>query len=572
MNMKSYRNKIYLFAITAIMIVGCAEDVLDVRNLSVYNPEEVWNDPTLANAYLVDLYASTFTGWPINSGNNADESVGILGEGQVQTINNAFKHWPYANIRKINILLDEIDGGGLTQELRTQIKAQSHFMRAFHYFKTVIHHGGVPIIKIPQLLTDDLLVPRNSTKECFDFILEDLDIAIAGLPDRFVGGDFGKVDKGAALAFKGRVLLYMASPQFNPSNPYGNSFWQQAYDANLAAKTFLEAQGYGLMENYSDVFMESGNKEVVLATVYRDPVKVNGRREDCVRPISQSRNCTGGDQPIWRLVESFPMKDGFKPGESPNYTYDIQRFWENRDPRFYEIIVYNGALYELGGIQGRRQYTDIQLGGIDDGFGPGAMFGRSGFYTKKGVQKDLPIEQVEMNDVDWVEIRFAEVLFNLAEAANEIGRPNEAFEILKQIRSRAKIEPGPDASFGLASGMSRDEMRSAIYAEKFIEFVFEGMRFWDLRRARLLHTEINGMRKFGLEAKLKDGLDPISGADFLPEDFDYKVTELFSTGQTQMYTPETFYFFPIHRDEIERNPNLKQNMGWDDGTFDPTIN
>jgi len=568
--------KIYIIALTLIiaglLLPSCAEDVLEVKNLSVYNPEDVWNDPTLANAYLVDLYASTLTGWPLNDGNNADESVGILGEGFVQTTNGSFKHWPYTQIRKVNVLLGDIDGGMLPEADKNEIKAQAHFLRAFHYFKTVIYHGGVPIIREPQLLTDDLMVPRNSTQECFDFILEDLEMAISALPDKFSGNDFGRVDKGAALAFKGRVLLYMASPQFNPSNPYGNSHWERAYMANNEAKDFLDARGYGLIDNYSDIWMQPGNREVILATVYQNPVKVNGRQEHCVRPISQSRNCTGGDQPIWSLVEAYPMKDGFFPGESPNYTYDVQRFWENRDPRFYETIVYNGSLYELGGQTGRRQYTDIQLGGIDDGFGPGSNFGRSGFFTKKGVQVELPIEQAELNDVDWVEIRYAEVLFNLAESANETGRPEEALEVLLQIRERAGIEPGIDSMYGLRVGMTQDELREAIYHEKRIEFTFEGKRFWDLRRARKLHTEINGMRKFGLQAKLKGGLDPVGDDEFLPEDFDYEVTELFNTGQTEMFTPESYYFFPIHRDEIEKNPNLEQNLGWDDGTFDPTLN
>lgn len=568
--MKSYIKNLCLSLVAVVILGGCSEDLLDVKNLSVYNPEDVWNDPTLANAYLVDLYASTFSGWPLNDGNNADESVGILGEGQVQTTNNAFKLWPYSQIRKINVLLSEIDNGQLGNEEKMQIKGQAYFMRAYHYFRTVVYHGGVPIIEEPQLLTDDLLVPRNTTKECFDFILEDLDAAIAGLPDRFTGNDLGRIDKGAALAFKGRVLLYMASPQFNPSNPYDNAYWQEAYQANLEARQFLEAQGYGLMENYNDIWMQSGNREVILANIYENPVKVNGRREDCVRPLSQSRNCTGGDQPIWDFVSKFPMKDGYMPGESPNYEYNLQRFWENRDPRFYDIVVYNGAIYELGGNPDRRQYTDTQVADINDGFRPGSD-GRSGFYTRKGIQVELPVAQVDLNDVDWVEIRFAEVLFNLAEAANEVGRPDEAFEILKLIRQRAKIEAGTDGNYGLATGMNRDQLRDALYQEKFIEFAFEGKRFWDLRRARRLHTQINGIKKYGLVAVLKEGLDPVSGADFLPEDFDYEVTELFSTGQTEMYTPETYYFFPIHQDEIEKNPNLEQNMGWDNGTFDPTL-
>jgi hypothetical protein len=265
------------------------------------------------------------------------------------------------------------------------------------------------------------------------------------------------------------------------------------------------------------------------------------------------------------------MADGLQPGESTKYPFDLQEFWENRDPRFYENIVYNGAIYEISGIAGRRQYTDIAVGGRDDGFGPDQQFGRSGFYTPKGIDKSLPVAEVEQNDVDWVEIRFAEVLFNFAEAALETGKPDEALAVLKDIRERAGIEPGADGNFGLDDNMTVEEMRDALHHEKYIEFAFEGKRFWDLRRWRKLHTDLDGSKKYGMLAELKPGLDPTSGQEFLPTDFDYTVQELYNTGQTEMYTPETYYFFPIHKDEIEKNPNLEQNLGWENGTFDPTL-
>lgn len=557
--------------IIAIAIESCQKDVLNVKNLHAYNPEDTWNDETLADAYLADIYAS-LPGWPVNQGNWADESVGILANGDVQTTNSAFKYWPYSTIRKINILLNDIDNGNLSDNVKNVMKGQAYFLRAFHYFKAVVYHGGVPIIKVPQLLTDDLMVSRNSTKECFDFIIDDLDKAISMLPDRFTGDDYGRIDKAAAMAFKGRVLLYKASPQFNPDNPYNNSYWQDAYSANKDAKEFLEGLGYGLYEDYNGIWMNEGNKEDVMVVIYKNPGKTNGRREDCVRPLSQSKNCTGGDQPIWNLVESYPMKDGYQPGSSPNYSYDIQSFWENRDPRFYATIVYNGCILPLGVSPDRRQYTDLQLGGTVDGFGDLETFYRSGFNCKKGIDNSLSQAEVNLNAVDWVEIRFAEVLLNFAEAANETGHPDEALAVLKQIRQRAGIEPGADGMYGLKSGMSRDEMRNAIYFERYIEFTFEGKRFWDLRRTRRLVPDINGMHKYGLEAHLKTGLDPNDKTvTYLPGDFDYTVRELITTGPKAMYTPDTYYFFPISKDEIEKDPNLEQTIGWEGGTFDPTI-
>ncbi|MNL49612.1 hypothetical protein D3C87_1725620 [compost metagenome] len=81
------------------------------------------------------------------------------------------------------------------------------------------------------------------------------------------------------------------------------------------------------------------------------------------------------------------------------------------------------------------------------------------------------------------------------------------------------------------------------------------------------------MRKNGLLANLKPGKIADDGKVFklLPEDFTYKVQLLFANGTNLMSTPDTYYFFPISRTEIEKNPKLLQNKGWDGGTFNPTL-
>lgn len=551
-------------------IQGCNDNAfLNLDNPAAYSPDNVWKDAKLANAYLVDVYAS-LPGWPLNQGDWADESIGILVPDYVTPTNDNFKYWPYGNIRKLNILLQDIDGGSLADNVKTPLKGQAYFLRAFHYFKAVVYHGGVPIITEPQLLTDPLDTPRSSTAECFDLILSDLDKAIAALPNKYTGADFGRIDKAAATAFKGRVQLYKASPQFNPSNPYNNSNWQTAYTVNKTAKDLLASLGYALFADYGNIWFTEQNSEDVMTVVYQNPGKANGRGESCIRPLSQAKNCTGGDNPIWELVSKYPMKDGKAPGSSEKYPFDIQTFWQNRDPRFDATIAYNGSILPLGVSADRRQYTDIVVGGIDDGFGVGQIYNRSGFYTKKGLDNSLTQAQADLNAVDWVEIRFAEVLLNFAEAANETGHSDEALAVLKQIRQRAKIEAGADGMYGLKTGMTREEMRDAIYHERFLEFTFEGKRFWDLRRARRL-SQINGTVKNGLLAQLKPGLDPTDRSKvFLPSDFTYTVRELIINGPKNMVTPDSYYFFPISQSEIEKNPKLLQNKDWG-GSFDPTL-
>lgn len=572
--------KIYaVIAASLLAFSGC--NVLDTKDLSNYGPD-VWNDSKLTSAFLTDIYGNVLNlTWP-RDGGNSDECLGIMGKDAVQPNNSSFKFWPYTSIRNINTLLKNVDEGTLPESEKDLMKGQAYFMRAFQYFKMVRLHGGVPIIKEPQSLEDDLNVKRNSTAECFEFILSDLDEAAKLLPVKNSGDSYGRIDQCIVAAFKSRVLLYKASPQFNPSSPYNNSYWKDAYNAAKSAKELLDQNGYGLVDNYTDVFETKKHSEAILPIIYSNPTKVNGRAEDAVRPLSESKNATGGDQPTWGLVESFPMKDGKKAGESDKYSYNVQEFWKNRDPRFDAVIVYNGGIYELSGKAGRRQYTTPNIANSLDAFGyniQGEHHNRTGLYCKKGIMEELPVAQVTLNDVDWLEIRYPEIMFNLAETANENGSTAEGYETLVAIRKWAGIEPGVNNLYGLKAGMSREEMRLALLDEKRIEFCFEGQRFWDLRRHRMLHTYLNGQHKYGILANVKAGIDMTDAMNraasytLMPEEFDYQVIDLIfqnPTGEDAMYMPESYYFFPISKDEIEKNPNLDQNKDWG-GSFDPVL-
>ena len=339
--------------------------------------------------------------------------------------------------------------------------------------------------------------------------------------------------------------------------------------------TQLSGMGFALNSSYADIFSvdNEGNSEAVLTVKFTDPDRSNGRREDKVRPLTQSKNATGGDQPVWKHVQAYPMVDGMAIGTSPTYTYSLQTYWKDRDPRFYTNVVYNGSIFELSGIKGRRQYTDAVLADPQDGFDEKFDFARTGFYTHKGLQEDLIVEQVALNDVDWIEIRYAEVLLNFAEAANEMGRVNDALDILKKIRQRAGIKPGTGNNYGLSGITTTEDVRATIHDERYIEFAYEGKRFWDLKRWREL-TDLDGTTEQGLRAKLKDGIDPETDPrdpfDYLPTDFDYEVVPILTAGNRKYIVPTSYYFAPIPLAQIQRNANLEQNVDWG-GNFDPTL-
>lgn len=572
--MKNYFKYVCL-SLALIGITGCS-DVLDINDNESYSPDNVWNDEKLSDAYLSNLYSITFSGWPVNSGMYADETSGIIGQNFVMPNNDEFKYWPYEKIYKINLMLKGLEEGTIKDELKTKLKGEALFLRAYHYFKALIHHGGIPYItNVQEQGEDDLYVARNSSAECFDLLIKDLDEAIASLPERNMGNDYGHIDASAALALKAKVLLYKASPQFNPQSGYANKYVDEAYTVNKEAYETLLSRGYGLVSDYTDVFETKGHNEAVIAVIYNNPNKKDGRNELTCRPLSQSKDNTGGDQVVWDLVEAYPMKDGKKIGSSDKYAYDIQTYWENRDPRFEASQVWNGSVFELSSITGRRQYTVYNIAALDDVFSINLpSYYRTGFYPRKGIMESNPREEVSNNDFDWLEMRFAEVMFNYAEIACAKGITDVGYNVLKQIRERAGIEPGADEMYGLPANMTADEMRIALLDEKRIEFVFEGQRFWDLRRNRML-KQIDGTRKYGLLGEYKgeitaDVQRKANNYELVPEDFTYKVQELFITGEKIMYLPDSYYFFPIKQSSIEQNSNLLQNKDWG-GSFNPAL-
>lgn len=577
------------------MMTSC--DTLDIDNLNSYDESMVWNDVNLATAYVNNLYTECFGNWNAGADNNSEQVTGIPWYlGTITEIGGAYKSWDYTAIRHINEAIKRLEEGQLDSETANSLLGQAYFMRAYMYYWMVLHHGGVPYIKVPQDKdTDDLYVKRNSTPECFQFMIEDLDHAITLLPEKIAGSsaDYGRIDQCFAKAWKAKTLLLKCSPQFNPSNQWNNAYWKEAYDAAKEAYDFCVAKGISLTPNYADIWIQEQGPEVVFPVVNSNPNKVSSW-EYTTRPASISRDKPYSN-PTWEFVKSFPMLDG-KSYDDPTGKYYVgdeqallKSFWKNRDPRFNDVCLYNGREYPVAGKPANyRQYNALGVTSPDDQYGvnPNAHTNAvnndiySGLYIYKGADLTLTQDKVMTYDIDYILMRFAEVMFIYAEAANETGHSDVAVDMLKQIRKRAGIEPGSDGLYGLKVS-TREEIRKAILDERNIELCFEGHRFWDLRRTRnMMH--LDGWTKHGIEAiainpdgtdmDLNTAREKINNNELTTGDFRYVIHQVPYTeaAEREFVIEESFYFFPIQKSNIDQNPNLEQNDNWG-GTFNPTM-
>ena len=561
-------------------LVSSCEKVLDKKDLSAVNEQDVWNNLDLATAYVNRIYAQNLPGWSTEWTNYSDEADGGGSFMYGQLTENSVNFWPYDKIRDINVLLENIDNGTLDEEDKKQLKGQALFFRAWDYFEMVKRYGGVPLILNVQKLTDDLLVKRAPTSVVVTQIITDLDSAIADLPEIAAGSgaNDGHVHKGTAMAVKGRVLLYYASPQFDPNQAQAGR-WQASYDANKVAKEYLTSQGFGLYDNFAGLWFDEMNREDIFVRRYLyspDNSESFSHWAAGTRPLDASQGSTGANRPSLEMVNAFPMKDG-KSIDDPTsaYTYNPDYYWQNRDPRFQQTIAYNGSLWELSGESGRIEWTYV--GGEQNN--PTI----TGFYCRKAVDVSQNAIEAYNSSTDWVELRFAEVLMNLAESANEIGKTSEAYAELIAIRTRAGIDAGTDNLYGLKANMTKDEMRDAIMEERKIEFAFEGKRFWDLRRRRLFESKLNGTRRHGITTNLtvspqvwNDFKNSMSSQELIAylnqhyTDYFKQDDKLLDTQFDIDWKPE-YYFFAIPSSHLELNSNLEQTKGWDGGTFDPLL-
>jgi hypothetical protein len=615
--------KFFAIAVALLGLTACKK-VLDKTNLSGLEPNLVFSDSVLVQLNMDAIYGSNLPAWGgqntgsalsgvqtqlseegATSGNKFMEGTMSFGSDEPKDYGTALNtsatnpstNW--GKIRQVNTFIQSMEASPLPDYTKRKFLAQAKFFRAFRYWDMVRIYGGVPLVLAPlngvgEDARNAALLPRNKTSECFEQMAADLDYATANLPARWSSNtDWGRITSAAAAAFKGRVMLYWASPMFNPTDLA--SRWQAAYDANLKAKQILDANGYGLNSSYQKMwFTEANNPEAIMVTCYNtatgDQAKFNNGWDKACRP--SYLNGSGSNQPTWEFVRSFPMKDGKMPGDpTSTFVYYDSLFYKNRDPRFDATVAYNGCTWPLDGNSTLRLWTYYETSTKSTE----TSASNTGFYCRKAVSEGtFTFGDPQYSGTDWMEIRYAEVLLNLAESAvgiNKIATTDEGYQGIVSVRKRAGITAGASNLYGLNAGMSRAQLFDAILSERKIEFSFEGKRFWDLYRWKKM-SDLNGWYKNRLRILLKTGAgiptaaalkDPTSPSFRDVQNLDNMMANYFQTIRNNNHDNSnsvtkvdnnpinflpTYYFFPIPMAAITNNPNLLQNNNWG-GSFDP---
>jgi len=579
--------KFNMLLVVLFSVFSCAD--LDLQPTDAISEESVWKDLNLIELYVNNRYTELPHGFPKWAGGLrltaiTDESYhmhephhldkftqGGLTSGSLNMYYfSGFWLEAYTAIRNNNIFLEKIGGftGGAEEEKRIKtLTAEIRFLRAFFYTELISRYGGVPLVKKTFDLNESFDVQRAPFEECVKFIVEELDLAIADLPNRSeaMGTNFGRITKGAAIGLKIRALLFNASPLFNTAND--NSRWKPVSDA---CEQLFNLNQYTLSADYKGLFLNPKDNEVIffkqflgqfgpnnaidiLSDYYYHPDYAGGHRIDEWR----FPNGDGGwvsENPRQEFIDEYETKSGKIPviGYSGSITnlqpilntgittsdYNRNRPYANRDPRF-DFAVY----HDESDFKGRQlEFWNKGKDSRDPSVTNSGNGSKLGYGIRKSLDETWSTESREAGSKQpWIYMRLSEFYLTYAEAQYHLGNNSVAVQYVNRIRSRTGVAMPPITSSG--------DVLAKIKHERKIELAFEGNRFYDARRWKDAGKDF---------AKDIVGVEVIKNPSNGVKSYRYFY---FDGGTGKRSFPEYQYVWPIPIEEI-RKSNLVQNPGY----------
>lgn len=561
------------FATIGLCLAGCTKQLDQMTQTSVTDPvfwkteadliggtnylyASLPNFDTATEDRMSDfaINISTTTG---NSTSDGSRSV-PAGDGRW---NNA-----YAYIRAANNVIEK-SAGIPNSTMKTYCIAQARFFRALNYYNLLQAYGDVPLITRTITGKDDpqLYTPRTDRRIIADTIYADLDFAALNcmqpdvLPNKssvsgVAGREYGRITRTAALALKSRVALYEGSFQKFHGAPELTGIKDPAKHFNIAkaaAQTIMNEGKHSLYTasgalSYQELFRYPGesygsNRENILVRIYGQNITNSVASHGYLR-----NQLTDGLNSASRAYVTLALySDGLPTGKSqldPNGNEtDLLSDTRNRDPRLVQTLFKVGDPY--ASISGPVTYPNT-------------------FYYHQQKYWTGPADFIaNATYLDYIAIRYAEVLLNYAEATYELNESisNEDLNLsINLLRNRATANdvsklPLLTNGFVTANGLN---MRDEIRRERSIELAFEGFRYWDLLRWKTAEIELPKpmlARKFFSNVNYAGAVTPPLLNGYV----------LYQAASNRRFDPSKDYLWPLPSAQIGLSNNtLKQNPNW----------
>lgn len=531
-----------------LLCLGSCNKSLDVTPRDKYSNEIVWKNVDNLDLYINSLYGALYMYAEIGGVSLTDGYADIIKYSQtyMDTEHNrinmrpsylspasteALSPWAttYEKIKSLNeFIIDAGRYGDKIDAKQLQIRiAEVRFLRAFLYHKLIVRHGGV-VLRVDNEKLDgpaEKNKKRSSVDESWTWVIQELKDIAEKLPESWDAVHTGRITKGAAYGIMARSALYAKK-------------WNDAIFGARQVEILATAKGtYMLLDDYTQVFNLTHNKEIILASYYQRPTLTHDF-DKYFSPTGDMERYGGYASPTEELVSSFDIQQAGQwqafDWNNPLHASDP---YLNREPRFYATVLYNGADWKgrqietyVGGKDGYIEYFD----------GNARNRTVTGYFIRKFLDSKPKDFIQEKSDQYWIEMRYAEILCILSEAYAHMGDYGKAYNYLNKIRNRVGLPNKPLQSSWTA-------YLQDLQKEKICEFAVEGHRYWDLRRWQLAQSVLDAKRMHGVEIT-KEGTG-----------FTYSVVDC---DKADHYFPERYYTVPIPEFEVRNNTACEQDLLW----------
>ncbi|MEJ0033494.1 MAG: RagB/SusD family nutrient uptake outer membrane protein [Bacteroidota bacterium] len=440
--MKTFK---YTFILAAALIFGSCKDLLDVTPTDRIAVSDFWTVESDAvyganavysllseNANKATGDASHFISWDgmtdIGYTHLPQSPESFILQGQYDALNSrVYNDYInlYAGIRAANTFMDNVGNiQGANAANITRLTGEVRVLRAYFYSRLVALFGDVAIVTTSLDLEQGRSVSRNTASEVYDFISKELTEAADQLP--VTAPDKGRVSKATALGLNARAMLYAGRFQ----------------DAANAAQAVMAMTQYGLYPTYATMFTSAAenSKEVLFDIQYLSGVNTT----DIFNVLTPSSVVAGKSLfvPTKVMVDAYYMKNGL-PITDPTSGFDPKLPYKNRDPRLSFSVFVPGD-----NLPNAKVFNPLPDSKTGDAVGSTFNVSPTGFNLKKYVNTEDAAKQSLISPINFILLRYAEVLLTYAEAKVELNQIDQSvYDAIDAIRQRSdvlmpKVDPG----------------------------------------------------------------------------------------------------------------------------------
>lgn len=421
---------------------------------------------------------------------------------------------------------------------------EARALRAYMYFELSKRYGDIPLYTNVLTIEEANTIGKTSFDKVIEFIVNECDAVVDFLPYSYLqtkNPETGRVTKGFVMALKSRALLYSASPLQNESND--SRKWEKAAKASLALIDSVRLKNWYVKELGASAVNNFNSKEIIFFK--NNTNSSNFEMFNFPVRFTAGNSSNVGVCPTQNLVDAFETKNGFPVtltssgwvSDDPNFNPQLP--YSNRDPRFYQTVLYNGAKF-------KGQTIETFMGGKDEGSVTSGGTA-TGYFLKKNILEDVNFTpgNIVSKPHYWVIFRYGEILLNYAEAM--IGAFNNpdysdatftmsAREALNIVRNAATMPSISERNVDNFIRLLRNERR--------VELAFEDHRFWDIRRWKIGSSTQKEI--YGVQIVINNDIRIYTK---------YKYENRIWSEKMNLY--------PINQRELYKNTNLEpQNLGW----------